>query len=208
MVLYLEGGIAYLLIRIRTVERVGHEQFGIDKMRYLKLLFFPMLALLMAGCQHFFEIEDPFITVKESGLNWVEIRQYQLTGRQQRVRVRIDGNGIVSVKEGTSPLVGNPFAADTNHQQWDDIRESRFSIPAAEATLVFQRLVDSGMFVKPEHFQKRKEAVTNDTSMIFVTANIQSKTIGSPDPVTDPDVLEALKMTLLTFYHPRPVRRQ
>ncbi len=149
-------------------------------------------------------MDNPFFTVEESGLNWVEIRQYSISAKTQRIRVRIDGNGIVTVREGTSPLVGNPFAADVNNERWEDIRESRVTIPRDEARFLFQTMVDRGLFVdqkKPDKDDEKKEAV-------YVSANIQCKTAGSADPVTDPELLDHLKMIVQMFYHPTPTRRR
>ena len=159
-------------------------------------------TLLLCGCRNF--LEDPFFTVKESGLNWVEIRQYTISSHPQRVRVRIDGNGIVTVREGTSPLVGNPFASDVSNERWDDIRETRITIPREEAQFLFQTMVDKGIFVKqdkPDKEMLKKEAV-------YISANVQCKTTSSSDPVTDPDLLDHLKMVVLMFYHPAPARKR
>jgi hypothetical protein len=149
-------------------------------------------------------MEDPFFTVKESGLNWVEIRHYTISSKTHRVRVRIDGSGIVTVREGTSPLVGNPFASDVNNERWEDIRERRLTIPREEAQFLFQTMVDNGLFVKqekPDEEMLKKEAV-------YVSANVQCKTTSSSDPVTDPELLDHLKLVVQMFYHPTPARKR
>lgn len=170
-------------------------------MRKVHVIFSALAAILFSGCQN--PMENPFFTVKESGLNWVEIRQYTLGTHTQRVRVRIDGNGIVTVREGTSPLVGNPFAYDISNETWADIRETRLTIPREEAVLLFQKLVDCGLFVKQEKSKDAPEDVS-----LFVSANIQNKTAGSSDPVSDPDLIEHLKMQVMMFYHPTPLRKR
>ncbi len=166
------------------------------------LLLLGLAAALVSGCATFWE--NPYFTVKESGLNWVEIRQYAIGTRTQRIRVRIDGNGIVTVREGTSPLVGNPFAADVNNSRWDDIRESRITIPREEAQLLFQTMVDRGLFVK----QEKPDKEAPDKEAVYVSANVQCKTTSSSDPVTDPELLDHLKMVVMMFYHPTPVRKR
>lgn len=171
-------------------------------MRNTRTPFAGLLLTLLCGCQNF--MDNPYFTVKESGLNWVEIRQYAITTPTQRIRVRIDGNGIITVREGTSPLVGNPFAYDINNARWEDIRESRITVPREEVQVLFQTMVDRGLFVKqekPDEEMLKKEAV-------YVSANIQCKTTSSSDPVTDPELLEHLKMIVLMFYHPTPARKR
>lgn len=158
-------------------------------------------AALLGGCQN--PMENPYFSVKESGLNWIEIRHYTMSKNTQRVRVRLDGNGVVTVREGTSPLVGNPFAKDVNSPQWNDIRESRLTIPREDAVVLFQGLVDKGLFEKPKKPEKVEEA-----DQIYVSANIQNKTVTYVDPVGDPDLAEQLKMMVLMFYHPQPKRNR
>ena len=169
-------------------------------------ILFIFLAMFLSGCMAHFE--NPYFTVNPSGLNWVDIRQYGMTGRKQHVRVRIDGNGMVTVLDGTSERIGNAFASDMKNERWDDMRETRITLPEEEAVMVFQNLVNNGLFVKREKPLFNSAHATNETSFIFVSANIQNKTAGSPDPVSDPELLDALKMTIMTFYYPRPAQKR
>lgn len=156
----------------------------------------------LTGCQNF--MDNPYFTVKESALNWVEVRQYTIAERTQRVRVRIDGSGIVTVREGTSPLVGDPFASNVNHERWEDIRESRITIPREDAQFLFQTMVDKGLFVE----QKKPKDEDIKKGAVYVSANIQCKTTSSSDPVTDPDLLDHLKMIVQMYYHPTPLQKR
>ncbi|MDR2850354.1 MAG: hypothetical protein LBW77_07460 [Verrucomicrobiota bacterium] len=169
------------------------------------LYILPLLAAAaLCGCVSFFE--NPYFTVKESGLNWLSIRLYNSrTTPIQRVSVRIDGNGIVTVREGASPLVTNPFAANNADPHWNDIVESRVNLPPDETTRIFQMLVDQGLFK-----ERRKGDSTNTNESIFASANIQGKTCGSEDDIfgSDSDLAEHLKSVVLMFYHPQPRRRR
>jgi hypothetical protein len=171
-------------------------------MRIISIASLFLGAILICGCQNF--MDNPYFTVKESALNWVEIRQYTISDRTQRVRVRIDGSGIVTVREGTSPLVGDPFAANVNHERWDDIRESRLTIPREDVQFLFQTMVDKGLFVE----QKKPDDEEIKKGAVYVSANIQCKTTSSSDPVTDPDLLDHLKMIVQMYYHPTPLKRR
>jgi hypothetical protein len=173
-------------------------------MRRVPLCCLGLALSLLSGCQSF--MDNPYFKVEESGLNWVEIRHYTIATHPQRVRVRIDGNGIVTVREGTSPLVGNPFAADVNSTRWEDIRESRVTVSREEAVVLFQTMVDRGLFVKQE--KPDEDAEEFNKEQVYVSANIQCKTTSSSDPVTDPDLLEHLKMIVLMFYHPTPASKK
>ncbi len=156
----------------------------------------------LTGCQH--PMENPYFQVKASGLNWLEIRKYTIGEQTRRVRVRIDGNGVITVRDGTSPLVGNPFAYDVNNSNWGDIRETRLNIPPEEALFLFQSLVDNGLFVK----QKKPEGELAKGTHYFFSANIQNKTASSIDPITDPELAERLDMVVRMFYRPTPVRNR
>ncbi|MDD4017502.1 MAG: hypothetical protein PHV28_06105 [Kiritimatiellae bacterium] len=165
------------------------------------LIFGSLSAVLFCGCMS--PMENPYFTVEESGLNWVDIRHYELGKNKPRVRIRLDGNGIVTVREGTSPLVGNPFAKNVDNLQWNDIRESRVTIPREEAVFLFQALVDKGLFEKP-----KKPDDIEKANQIYVSANIQNKTVTYVDPVGDPDLAEQLTTIVWMFYHPQPRKRR
>ncbi|MCL1921962.1 MAG: hypothetical protein FWG50_12975 [Kiritimatiellaeota bacterium] len=137
-------------------------------------------------------------------MNWVDIRQYDMTGRKNNVRVRMDGNGIVTVWDGASERIGNPFANDTKKENWSDLRETRYNLSEEDILLVFQNLVNNGLLVKHEKPLFGSPYSTNETTAIFVSANIQNKMTSSPDPVFNEELLEALKMTVMMFYTPRP----
>jgi len=146
-------------------------------MRNLSLCAILLTATVFCGCQSF--LDNPFFTVKESGLNWVSIRQYNYKSTPvQRVSVRIDGNGIVTVREGSSILVSNPFASSSDTASWNDIRETRITLPREDVPPIFQMLVDRGLFK-----ERTKGDSANTNEAIFVSANIQCKTCGSEDDV-------------------------
>ena len=169
------------------------------------IYFFAFLSMaVICGCQSF--INDPYFTVKESGLNWLTIRLYNYAAKPvQRVTVRIDGSGIVTVRDGTSLLVSNPYAKDSSDPNWNDARETRITIPRDEVVPIFQMLVDRGLF---KDRRKGDSAHTNEA--IFASANIESKTCGNEDDIygSDPELAETLKTVVLMFYHPTPKRRR
>ena len=162
-----------------------------------------LVAAVLCGCQNF--VFSPYFTVKESGLNWVSIRHYnQRVDPIQRVSVRIDGNGMVTVREGSSMLVTNPFAANASDSHWNDIRETRLTLTREEVIPLFQMLVDKGLF---KERVKGTSVATNEA--IFVSADIEGKTCGSEDDIygIDPELAEHLKMVMMMFYHPQPMQR-
>jgi len=163
-----------------------------------------MGILLLGGCASFIT-ENPYFTVKESGLNWVEIRQYDMTGANRRVHVRVDGNGFVQVRDGTSQQVSNVFAKQYDSAEWNDVRMRRITISREDANAIFQQLVDAGLFVKERPNEQKPDL---SRQAIFVSANVQGKMTSVPEAVADPRLLEQLKLVVLMFYHPQPVRRK
>ena len=72
----------------------------------------------VAGCGPFWV--DPYITVKESSLNWVSIHYYNLNRTPiRRIGVDIYGSGLVEVRSGESELVSNDFASPVAHWAFD-----------------------------------------------------------------------------------------
>lgn len=166
-------------------------------------LFF-ILLLSICGCRHV--VDNPYVKVKDSGLNWVAIRHYnQRTKTFLRTSVRIDGNGIVTVREGTSLLVTNPYASNMADPNWSDIRERRLTIPKEDVIPLFQMLVDQGLFLR-----RKKSDQVNPNESIFVSANIEGKTCSSEEDVfgSDPDLAESLKNVILMFHQPQPRQRR
>lgn len=173
----------------------------------VKTFFFSLIAALvfLTGCESYFE--NPYFTVEESGLNWLSIRYYNYRKKPiQKINVRIDGNGIITVKSGTSPLVSNPFAAQMTQDNWMDVQQTQTVIPREEVIPIFQMLVDSGLFV--ERDRSKTATITNEA--IFVSANIQNKTTGFADDdifATDPELGEHLRNVIMMYYRPKPKRR-
>ena len=173
-------------------------------MRILALSSIAFAVIVFCGCEHF--LFSPYFTVKESGLNWISIRHYNYKSTPiQCVSVRIDGNGMVTVREGSSMQVSNPFAARASDADWNDVRENRLTLPPEEMVPLFQMLVDRGLFKERIH---GTSVATNEA--IFVSANIDGKACGSEDDVfgIDPDLADHLKLVVMMFYHPQPRNRR
>ena len=173
----------------------------------IKAIFFAGIAalVLFTGCESYFE--NPYFAVEESGLNWLSIRYYNYRKKPiQKINLRIDGNGIITVKSGTSPLVSNPFAAQMNESGWSDIYQTQTVIPREDVVPIYQMLVDSGLFV--ERDRSKTSVITNEA--IFVSANIQNKTTGFADDdifATDPELGEHLRNIIMMYYRPKPKRK-
>ena len=162
---------------------------------------FVLMLLLLPGCGPFWV--DPYITVKESSLNWVIIHYYNMNRKPvRRVGVEIYGNGLVLVKKGMSELVSNDFARRHKDETWDKVRTHRIQIDPKDARDIFQNLVNYGMLDREKTFQASKKE--SPDRFIAVKANIDSHTYS--DNVNmfeeDPDLAEHLLDVIREFEHP------
>ena len=156
---------------------------------------------LLPGCGPFWV--DPYITVKESSLNWVIIHYYNMNREPiRRIGVEIYGNGLVLVKKGTSELVSNDFAKHHKEDDWGNIKTFRFQIDPKQANDIFQNLVNFGVLDREKTFKSSKKA--SHDRFIAVKANLCSNTYS--DNVNmfeeDPDLAEQLLDVVREFQNP------
>ncbi len=166
------------------------------KRNFFSIILITCLTFL-SGCFDPFEM-NPYFAVEDSGLNWLEIYSKQVSGKKL-TRVRIDGSGIVKIKTGTSPLVGDAFAKDNTHEQWEDVYIDQITIPREEAARIFQELINNGLFL---------DQTTSDDSpeddIIMAFGNIQNHTVY--ETIYDPVLHEHLKSLVMLFNRPRQRR--
>ncbi len=166
----------------------------------LSLALFAVLPVL-SGCGPFWV--DPYITVKESSLNWVIIHYYNMSREPiRRIGVEIYGNGLVLVKKGTSELVSNDFAKRHQDDDWGKIKTFRLQIDPKAANDIFQNLVNFGVLDREKTFKASKRA--SHDRFIAVKANLCNNTYS--DNVNmfeeDPDLAEQLLDVVREFQNP------
>ena len=160
-----------------------------------------LFAASLAGCGPFWV--DPYITVKESSLNWVSIHYYNMNCTPiRRIGVDIYGNGLVEVRKGTSELVSNDFAKKYNEENWDKIKTYRIQIDPKEANDIFQNLVNHGVLDREKTWKASKKKKFD--RFIAVKANLSNTTYS--DNVNmfeeDPDLAEQLLDVVREFENP------
>ena len=156
---------------------------------------------LFDGCGPFWV--DPYITVKESPLNWVHINYYNLRHKPiRRTSVYINGGGLVEVKKGTSELVSNDFAKRYGEDTWGNIRTSTFHITSKQAHDIFQELVNHGLLDREKTFKSSKKET--EDRFIAVKANINTNTYSDNVNIfnDDPDLAELLLDVVREFENP------
>ena len=170
-------------------------------MKRLMSILFTFSLLLFTGCGPFWV--DPYITVEESALNWVDIHYYNMSRQPiRRIGVTLHGSGLVEVKKGTSELVSNDFAKRYKEANWSKIKTYRVQINPDQANDIFQNLVNFGLLDREKTFKASKKE--SHDRFIAVKANINSNTYS--DNVNmfeeDPDLAEQLLDVIREFEHP------
>ncbi len=158
-------------------------------------------AATLAGCGPFWV--DPYITVKESPLNWVEIHYYNMNRKPyRRISVLVMGSGHVELKKGTSDRVSNDFAKHTDDAEWENFRTQRVSIDPKHANDIFQHLVNYGLLDREKSF--RGSDKDEYDRFIAVKANVSNYTYSQPDNIyeVDPDLAEQLYDVIREFDNP------
>ena len=163
------------------------------------VLFSVLCAL--SGCGPFWV--DPYITVRESSLNWVIIHYYNMNKSPiRRIGVEIYGNGLVVVKKGTSELVSNDFAKKYQSDDWGKIKTFRMQIDPAHANDIFQNLVNFGLLDREKTFKGSKR--DHENRFIAVAANLSNNTYSDNVNIfeADPDLAEQLLDVVREFENP------
>ncbi len=158
-------------------------------------------ALALAGCGPFWV--SPWITVRESPLNWIEIHYYNMNRTPvRRISLFLNGSGIVEIKKGTSDLVSNDFAKHSDSDVWHDIKVIRKTTDPKHAQDIFQHLVNKGVLDREKSF--KKSGKDKFTRFIAVKANISNYTYSEPDNIfeVDPDLAEHLLDVVREFDDP------
>ena len=160
-----------------------------------------VIASLLGGCGPFWV--NPYITVNQSHLNWVEIHYYNLNRSPvRRISVLLTGAVHVELKKGTSELVSNDFAKRTESEGWRDIKTMRVSANPKHIQDIFQNLVNHGLLDREKNFKRSRKKEFD--RFIAVKANIDSYTYSERDNIfeVDPDLAEQLLDVIREFDNP------
>ena len=171
--------------------------------RMIKFIYAAFLACLLpvSGCGPFWV--DPYITVRESPLNWVQIHYYNTSRKPiRRIGVYLTGLGHVEVRKGTSDLVSDDFAKRYKDDNWADIKTKRFMIEPSHANDIFQNLVNYGLLDREKTGRRSKK--TEFDRFIAVKANICNNTYSAQENIfeVDPDLAEQLLDVIRQFDSP------
>lgn len=170
-------------------------------MKNLFLILGIAFASILGGCGPFWV--NPYITVQQSHLNWVEIHYYNLNRKPiRRVAILLTGSGHVELKKGTSELISNDFAKHNESEGWSDIKTMRVNADPKHVNDIFQNLVNHGLLDREKSFKRSKKSEFD--RFIAVKANISNYTYSERDNIfeVDPDLAEQLLDVIREFDNP------
>ncbi len=169
------------------------------------LVTFSLLIFVLSGCGPFWV--DPYITVRPSNLNWVEIHYYSMMHKPfRRIAVYLNGAGHVEVKKGYSELISNDFAKRYDDENWDKIQVRRITADPKHLNDIFQNLVNFGLLDREKLGKGSKDEKFD--RFIAVKANISNYTYSDNENIfeIDPDLAEVLLDVIREFDTPAVVR--
>ena len=160
------------------------------------------LALaLVAGCGPFWV--NPYITVRESNLNWLEVHYYRTDVKPiRRYALFMTGSGHVEFRKGSSELISNDFAKRSDSDEWDKIKRRTINIDPKHANDIFQHLVNHGLLDSEKHF--RSTSNPRKDRYMGVKANISNMSFSEQVNIfeADPDLAEQLLDVIREFDNP------
>ncbi len=157
--------------------------------------------ITFSGCGPFWV--NPYITVTESKLNWVNIHYYRVDVKPiRRISLYMNGAGHVEIKKGTSELISNDFAKQNDSAEWANIRTQRFTVDPKHVNDIFQNLVNHGLLDPEKHFKSTEKPRTG--RMMGVKANINTRVFSETQNIfeSDPDLAEQLLDVIREFDNP------
>lgn len=159
------------------------------------------LSCALSGCGPFWV--NPWITVKESNLNWAEIHYYNMNREPiHRTSVYLSGTGHVELKKGTSTRVSDDFAKKFKEDTWGDFKTMRINADPKHIQDIFQNLVNHGVLDKEKWGKRSKKSEFK--RFIAVKCNISNNTYSESENIfeVDPDLAEILLDVVREFDNP------
>ena len=104
---------------------------------------------LLAGCQTFDSMNEVRFEVDPSPLDYLQLRRVLPATADrpaQVVRFDLSGLGYLEYQAGRSERTSDPFWQQSDKADWQDLRRDVVTLTPEETQLVFQHVVDTGIF--------------------------------------------------------------
>lgn len=165
------------------------------------LILHLVFSVCLSGCGPFWV--NPYITVTESKLNWIEVHYYKLDADPiRRMALYMNGAGHVEFRKGTSELISNDFAKRNASKDWDRIKTQRYDVDPKHINDLFQHLVNYGLLDSEKHFKSTKKP--RKDRVMGVKANINNLSYSQQENLfeVDPELAEQLLDVIREFDNP------
>ena len=133
-------------------------------MKYIAAFLIVCLAFVMTGClspeDDTGRLRHRSMAVELSGLDWIEVSYYPSDNDplvKAPCRLSIFGSGEVVFKTGRSPQIWDPFSAQVEDPNWNDVFSDRIHLSQEEMESVFQAFVDEGLIPQRVYTRSAKE---------------------------------------------------
>lgn len=165
------------------------------KLRQTIVLF--LLLCLCVGCGTPY-LEREHFQVNEYDINRFEVVFVKDTKRPP-VRLFINGAGVVEVQTGKSPQLSDSFSIDMANKDWNNIICRRQTITRADARMLFQSLVNYGLYHKPADPPENWKEGELPERRARVNANFNGR-MARRDVLFDYDLLDEIE-TIVRLFH-------
>ncbi len=159
------------------------------------------LFAFLPGCGPFWV--NPYITVTESHLNWMEVHYYRTDVKPiRRISLYMNGAGHVEFKKGSSELISNDFAKRSDSEEWRKIKRRTYNVDPKHVNDIFQNLVNYGLLDSEKHFKGTK--TPRKDRFMGVKAGINNYSFSEQVNLfeVDPDLAEQLLDVIREFDSP------
>lgn len=141
-----------------------------------KILTALLLPLFSLGCASDWYMPEEHFTVRDSGLNRVQI-VYQKTPDSPRMRCDMSDRGMVTLLVGHSVTVGDDFNIEYQDRHFSDVQKISTRMSPELFLISLQSLVDAGLLEREDPDDatakvEKAEAENKPLPKVLVRANI------------------------------------
>ncbi|MGN0826888.1 MAG: hypothetical protein ACI4QD_03030 [Kiritimatiellia bacterium] len=154
------------------------------------------LLLTCFGCGTSY-LEREHFEVNDFDINRLEV-VFIKNARRPPVKLTITGAGVVELTTGSSPQLSDSFSIDTNNKEWNNIVHRRQTITRADARMIFQNLVNYGLYHKPSDPPDDWPEGELPERRARVNANFNGR-MARRDVLFDQDLLDEIETTVRLF---------
>ncbi len=133
-----------------------------------------------AGCSSLTQVR---FTVQSSSLDYVQFRSTRPSssgGAPSVVKLELAGSGYLEYISGRSERVRDAFWQESAAPNWQDIRTDHVVLTQDETVVIYQRLVDAGVF---DNVRRQQTDAASAHLAVLASIRFRKKLVLTSDPV-------------------------